>query len=241
MARPVQENPQWAAPTGSPKALTQGLWAGAAAVVLLVVSGVGGDAGLVVGIVLTAVPPGSLLLLGPFHVVSTRRATRRWLSFGAAWALLGVLAWSALSWVLPRALPLALPWDLSDQQQVAVPTLAGCLLGAERLAALGRLAWRDRALGAAAGYAIVGGVFLVGWTWLSWAVLLGLLAVRAAPSARLAAAVLAGAAALGLRDHVADLWLGRALEWTAFLAYAAAALALARWRTPRPLPVAAAA
>jgi hypothetical protein len=231
----LRAQPVWAAPSGHPAALAQGLWAGGGAIVLLVFAGLLGDLGIMAAIAVTAVVPGALFPLAVADILARRQASHPWLSGALAIGVIVALAWLAVSWVLPSGLPL--PPDLStDAMEVAVPTLAGLLAGAERCAAWGRLAWRDRLLGAAAGYAVVGGVFLMDMEWVSWAVLLGALALRLPARARVALAVLGGAGALGIGQFVAGAWTARLVEVAAFAAYAAASLALARLRPAPPAP-----
>jgi hypothetical protein len=236
----LQVNPAWRAPSGDDRALAQGAWAGGAAIVLLTVAGLAGDIGFVVAIALTAGLPGAMVPLALGDLLVTRRAIHRWVDGSIIAAAAGVLAWTVISFVLPSGVS-APPTPPDDAWEVAAPTLAGLLLSAERCAARDLLVWRDRALGAATGYAVVGGVFLVGIVWLSWAVLLALLPLRLPRPARVAFAVLAGAAALGLGELVDGTWATRAVELAAFLGYAAVSLALDRLRPMPPKAAASAA
>jgi hypothetical protein len=233
----LQPNPGWTAPSGHPKALAEGLWTGAFAVALLTFAGLAGDAGTILAVALTAVLPGLLVPVSVGDILASRLASHPRLTLAIAAGTVLVAAWLAVGFVLPSGVPL--PPQLDDGEQAALPCLAGLLLAAERLAARGRLAWRDRALGAAAGYATVAGVFVVGAEWLSWAVLLGVLPLRLPRSARVAFAALSGAAALGLGQFMATPAMGRLGEAAAFVLYAAASLALVRLRPAGPLPSAA--
>lgn len=234
----LRPNPEWRAASGHDLALAQGAWAGAGAIVLLVFAGFAGDVGFVLAIVLTAGLPGAMAPLAVADIVLSRRATWAWLDAALVVVALALVVTALSSWVLPSggSFPPALP---DDESEIAVPTVAGLLLAAERLAARGRLDWRDRALGAAAGYLVVGGVFLVRVEWLSWAVLLAVLALRLPWSARVTFIALSAAAALGLGQYVSGAGTGpaRALEVAAFLLYAAASLGLHRLRPLPPRPV----
>lgn len=232
MALRLQGNPEWLHASGHPVALAQGLWAGAGAIVALTLGWWLGDVGIVTALAVTAFVPGIFLLLAPADILIGRRASDARLSAALVGVLLVAATLSVIHWALPSGLPL--PTPSSDAWEAAAPTLAGLLLAAERFAARGRLAWRDRALGAAAGYAIVGGVFLVGVEWLSWAVLLALLPLRLHRTARVALGVLSGAAALGLGQYVDGVWTARVIEAAAFVGYFALSMILAQRRPSHP-------
>lgn len=191
-----------------------------------------GDLGAVSAIFLTALLPGLFIPLQPVDLLVARRASDGRLSMALSLLVVVGALWFMASLVLPSGLPFPVP--SSDAWEAAIPTLTGLLFAGERMAARGHLAWRDRALGAAAGYAIVGGVFVIGVEWLSWAVLLAALPFRLHRSSRLALGVLSGAAALGLGQYADNAWAARGVEAAAFLCYFAISMVLAQRRPVQP-------
>lgn len=99
----------------------------------------------------------------------------------------------------------------------------GLVVIAERLAAHHWLVWRDAALGAAAGIAIV-----IAFAYhplvelVAWSVLVLLLALPLSNATRLSLFFLAGLPAMGLGGFFGAVWLARSAEWIAFLAYGGA-------------------
>ncbi|HJQ93648.1 MAG TPA: hypothetical protein VJ874_05115, partial [Candidatus Thermoplasmatota archaeon] len=71
----LEVNPDWRAPSGDDRALAQGAWTGAAAIVVLTFAGLAGDIGFLVAIALTAAVPGAMVPLALGDLLVTRRAT----------------------------------------------------------------------------------------------------------------------------------------------------------------------
>lgn len=223
----------WRSPEAPSKAWTQGLLAGAGFGLSSFVAVLVTDA-LLALVVIAALALVFLGLPWAFADLARRRRSADWRVTAALAALAATfVALALVSWVSYREV-----LD-NDSYFLLFPPLTLLML-ADRFAARGNALWRDRALAAACG-------FLAVWPFIvdvflparivvpvSAGALLALLPARLPGPARAVAALLAGFPALTLGGFVHSTLVGRALEWTAFLAYAA--LSLLAWRRDHGAP-----
>jgi hypothetical protein len=222
----------WKAASGTPSALPHGI---AVAVLLpllgLALAALAGDVGATLGVMLVILPA----IIGvPWTVVDLVRFRQVRTTPALTWAVVTVSFVLCTMWILPYP-----EFGLlrTDGDEVFVPVALACLMVAERFAAHGWLAWRDRAAGAALGN-LAGAAFFDGSTALvlAWALLVGCLGLRLDGRARLVLVTLAALPSLALGQFLDGVWMARAAEGGAFALYAASSWIAWRLRRTPPSP-----